>query len=211
MNYSEFKKASARADKAANDNTHYFSTHLAIPCAFLLFKLRMTPNQATFLFGVVGFCAGLSFWYEQFLLGWLLWRLHIVIDMADGSIARATKRFSDYADGFDKSIHIIVNTTVLIGLGMQSENLISINALLVAFYLYYLQNKIFSATRGGTVSFSIGKNIAKDLVSMEGFILMSCILSAVTEQLILNIIYAMFFVVLFVLKCRRMLEINADN
>ena len=78
------------------------------------------------------------------ILAYAMWRLHIIIDMADGNLARAKQIFSDYAVGFDRSNHIIINTTILLTPLYLSGNLLLANCLIIAFYLYYFFQEIFT-------------------------------------------------------------------
>ena len=61
-----------------------------------------------------GWCSAILLALGNPLLSYLMWRIHIIVDMADGTIARATKTFSKSADGFDRSNHIVINTSWLI-------------------------------------------------------------------------------------------------
>ena len=91
MKLQEFEKKTHRGNKLINDKLHFFSSKSAVIISFILFKLKFSANQVTFLFGLTGILSANLFLHKQFIIGYLLWRLHIIIDMADGNIARASK------------------------------------------------------------------------------------------------------------------------
>ena len=62
------------------------------------------------------------------ILAYVFWRLHIILDMADGAPARATGNFSPLATGFDRCNHIVVNTTVISAVAFQYGSVVSANA-----------------------------------------------------------------------------------
>ena len=131
MNFSNFRVSSARDDGLLNTKQHFFSSLFSNHVAFFLYKLGMSPNAVTFLFCLTGLCAAISFSSQSLVIGYLLWRLHIILDMADGDIARATKRYSLSANGFDKVNHILINLGVIFALSYIS----SINLFQIYFFV----------------------------------------------------------------------------
>lgn len=202
MNYNDFVLASSRDDKLANDRTHFFSSLVSNQVAFLLFKFGLTPNMATFLFLVVGICSGLSLIYENYILSYLLWRLHIIVDMADGIMARAMSKFSKSAMGFDRSNHIIINLLFLIGAAGNVTDAVQY-ALICPFLLSYLFSRNYFEKKQKTFDFSYKKIIIKNIVGLEGFVFF-CTIGRLafnvpnTEIFILT--YGLFFMILFLLK-----------
>ena len=171
MIFKEFIKASERNDKIANDNTHYFSTIFAKPISFFLYKIKLTPNFVTFLFLIAGIFSGIFFFFNYPILGYIFWRLHIILDMADGSIARATKNYSIFADGFDKSNHILINTLILLVSVNSINNIYITYFILVSFYLYYLFDRFYFTKKSETRHFSLIMNCFKDFISLELYFL----------------------------------------
>lgn len=207
MNYSEFLKRSKRSDVGVNNKLHFFSSTLSPITAYMLYKAGMSANGATALFGLMGIASAVMFYLEFFLAGYLLFRLHIIIDMADGAIARAKQQFSQYADGYDKINHILINVSVILALSKNNDDY-SVMILLPIFLVYYLFSKLFVIYPKGVHagSASLKKVIAKNILSFEGYILLMCLNSicdAVSPDSI-NILYASFFVSLIFLKFRHM-------
>ena len=137
MNFSSFKAASIRKDAPANDKAHFFSRYFSVQTAYLCYRLGMSPNHVTALFLIVGIAAGAAFYFNMALLGYALWRLHLILDMADGNLARAREQFSPNAVGYDRSNHIVINTTVLLAPLCSSGSILLANALVAAFFLHY--------------------------------------------------------------------------
>ena len=205
MIYNEFKSAASRADSQSNDNVHFLSRHLATPVAFLCYRLGLTPNQITSLFCIVGFFCGVLFYLKMPLVAYLFWRFHIVLDMADGSVARATKTFSKNAKGFDRSNHIIINTTVLMSLLSGVESFIVANALIITFYLYYFFSRNYEINTDSVQYFSVSKNLVKNIFSLEGYILSMAItiwFEANFLTIPIALFYSLTFIGLFFFKLR---------
>lgn len=209
MNYSEFKSKSERKDANINDKLHFFSSYFKSLIAFILYKSGASANMATAIFGIVGLVASVSFYSEYFILGYFLFRLHIIIDMADGSIARAKQQFSGYADGYDKVNHILVNTSVILALSKHADYYTTLIVLPV-FLVYYLFPKLFAQyPKGVNVVFnSTLKSLLKNVLAFEGFILVH-VLNGFFQQdysSIINLVYAVLFILLSIAKYRYMLR-----
>lgn len=211
MDYIEFIKKSKRSDSVLNNKLHFLSSKLSNITAFILYKFGFSANMATLLFGIVGIVSGISFYFEYYLIGYILFRIHIIIDMADGTIARANKQFSDYADGFDKVNHIIVNVSIILALA-KSSSYETIMLLLPIFLVYYLFTKLFKKYPKGvhTSSNSLIKVIIKNLFSFEGYIIAMCLnLSfSMGQQDLINYFYTVLFLILIIMKSKYMVSNN---
>lgn len=88
MNYPELMEASRR-----------FRSKLLAPLGRFLLKLKITPNQLTFLSFLSGLAAAYFLFQNPFFFA-LFVLLHILIDNIDGVLARLTKPtlFGDYFD-----------------------------------------------------------------------------------------------------------------
>ena len=207
MRYPEFKKRSARKDISANDRAHFFSSQFGTPVAYVCYLFRLSPNNVTLVFCLVGLASAILLAKGYALFAYLAWRLHIILDIADGTIARATEVYSKSALGFDRSNHIIINTTILFAPAYLLEiSYYSLNLLIVTFYLYYFFSRNYYENRQSTSDLSIIKNIIKNIIGLEGFIFSVCLciwleLSDLLEYIVL--VYSMFFLGMFLLKLRR--------
>lgn len=199
MKLQEFEKKTHRGNKLINDKLHFFSSKSSVIISFILFKLNFSANQVTFLFGLAGILSANLFLHKQFIIGYLLWRLHIIIDMADGNIARASKKFNIFAPSIDKITHVLVNTFVfgvLIILPSSisaNQNLIILAILLLPFYLIYmLFNKITDSDSALSYDYSkIKKNqflfiLIRNISTQEGLIFACSLLGFIKKYEYLN-------------------------
>lgn len=169
----------------------------------MFFKMGASPNFVTWVFLLVGCSCPAFVWTGHPVLAFLMWRFHIIIDMADGTLARATQNFSRAADGFDRSNHIIINTSVLIATTHLVDNDFVLSVILISFYLTYFFSRNYYLGKRQTYSFNLVKNIAKDLVGLEGYLFFTCALQyigASSGQLFLSCLYSCFFITLYFLK-----------
>ena len=205
MNYIKFIENASRKDAPANDMAHYFSHHFSERVAFMFFKVGASPNFVTWVFLFLGCSCAAFVWTGHPVLAFLMWRFHIIIDMADGTLARATQKFSSAADGFDRSNHIIINTAVLIASTQAFENDFIVLCLLVSFYLMYLFSRNYYTSKMQTYNFSLFKNFIKDAVGIEGYLFFTLVLqsfSFTSAQIFISSLYACFFLILYVVKLR---------
>lgn len=96
------------------------------------------------------------------------------MDMADGTVARATKVFSKSAMGFDRTNHIIINTSLIIFLAQTSASFLAINFFLTMFYINYLFSRNYYIEKKQTIKFSMPKILLKNIIGLEGFIFIFC-------------------------------------
>lgn len=214
MTYSEFKEASRRGDSNANDTAHFFSQSFAAPMGYLLYRFGMSPNQITLLFLVVGFASALAIYWQMPVLCYFLWRTHIVLDMADGTVARATKNFSNSATGFDRSNHIIINTSLLFGSLSTENSLVAVNFVVCAFYLNYFFSRNYFVEKQATRQFSLAQTLAKNAIGLEGYIAVSCLLMFLgfaDLQIWCAVAYGGFFLLLFLRKLHLFTSAGADT
>ena len=209
MKYKEFKQASNRVDSPANNLTHYFSHYFAVPVAFLCHRFGLTPNQVTGLFLGVGCLSGVALYFQQGILAYILWRLHLILDMADGSLARATRTFSANAVGFDRSNHIVINTTVLLGTVATTGNIILANILMASFFLHYFFNRNYVKDKVSTQYLSLPISFIRHLLGIEGFIAIGAVLLSfgMLDYIhLLALSYSITFALLFFVKLHRHLK-----
>jgi hypothetical protein len=95
------------------------------PLAFFLvkgiYRTNITPNQITMVSLLVGILAGVSFGFGRrstILLGGLLFGLSIVLDCADGQLARLKKNGTRLGRILDGLVDYIVSGAVYLGIGI---------------------------------------------------------------------------------------------
>lgn len=205
MKYSQFRSASVRSDGSANNRVHFFSHFFSTECAYLFFRLGLTPNAVTFLFLILGCLSAFSFHAGFPIIAYALWRLHIIVDMADGTVARATGVYSKSADGFDKSNHIVINMSVIFATGIVFNNYFVLLLLTISFLLSYNFSRNYFAKKTQTANFSLVKNVVKSSIGLEGYILVSVVISIVNTQelqIYFALTYSFFFFIIYLMKLR---------
>ncbi len=115
---SEVKLRGGRANSAANDKLHFFSSRFSIYFSFIFINLGMSANQVTLTFFVMGLSSVFFFANDMsfFLLGYLFWRLHIIFDLCDGDVARYNKTFSINGAYWDYMIHSVLYPMVYLAI-----------------------------------------------------------------------------------------------
>jgi len=209
MKYSDFKKSCVRSDASANDVTHFFSRWFAVPAAYLCFRLGLSPNQVTGLFLLFGVLSGVTLYLGMGLAAYLFWRLHMILDMADGSLARATKLFSPNAVGFDRSNHIVINTTILLAPIVSFGSIAMANVLTASFFLHYFFYRNYSKEKGETQQLSLFVSFVRHALGIEGYVAVNVLLVIASLEryaLYVAAVYSMFFMLLFFIKLYRQIR-----
>ena len=134
----------------------YFFIPLAWPITFLFVNLGVSPNQATLIRLVTHIIAYLFILLGNFLLGYILIYLAIILDCVDGQIARTTNRATFFGKFFDGWLDCLFEISfiffVSLAISTKDENIINI-ALLAA-----LMNALLWIT---LLRFSLNKNNGK--------------------------------------------------
>ena len=192
MNYLTFKSKSTRNDVNKNNKLHFLSSIVSVRIAYILYRLGLSANSVTFIFGFLGLCSSWLYFYNFPLLGYLFWRLHIIFDMADGNIARATKNFNIYAKVVDKMTHILINIMLVTSLFLRIDsfsqdinNLKLFIPFLSLYTIYFLFDVISSSIdfeyylRLSSRRFLV---IIKNICTQEGLILIITILFIINKS-----------------------------
>ena len=110
--FKEVVNKSKRANNEANSKLHWFSSKFSSYTSYFLIRIGVSADQATILFFLIGLTGSLLYISVSPLitfLGYILWRLHIIIDMSDGDIARFNRSFSIRGSYWDAVIHSVLN------------------------------------------------------------------------------------------------------
>lgn len=101
-----------RKNAEANNKLHWFSSKFSIYFSYFFLKLKLSADQVTIIFFSVGLLGSILYSFDSLMMsviGYTLFRLHIIIDMSDGDVARFNKSFSIRGAYWDAVIHSIVN------------------------------------------------------------------------------------------------------
>ena len=107
----EVKNRAKRENDWANRQLHPIAARVSIYFSWVFINLGFSPNTVTILFFLVGLVGGFlmlinSLW--AILTAYILWRLHIIIDVSDGEVARFTQKFSINGAYWDYMIHAVL-------------------------------------------------------------------------------------------------------
>ncbi len=212
LTYREFKSLNRRDNQEKNEINHFFGKYFVNFAAYFFYRLNLSPNQVTCIFILVGIIGGILGSFGFFVTAYILWRLHIIIDMADGSIARVTKVFSDFGDPLDKIGHHIIYPIYWVGFSYSSGLLELFPVLTILFItiassqwtLKHLYKDRFLMTKGT----SYPKRIVANIMGVEGFLIL--IIIYVYTNLLNSLYLILFFIasnlILFIYKLYHLLK-----
>ena len=204
MSFKEFREQCGRHDAATNQKNHFFSSIFAPAVGYLLYRTGFSPNKATMVFGLVGVVAAICLWSGNALVAYLLWRLHVICDMADGNIARATGEYSELAEGYDKSLHTLINTGFLLAALSHTSEPLAGSLILITFQLSYNFSRNFTIKPSSYVNYdSMPKVLAKNFIGLEGFIFFACVgvfFDSSTMVIYTCYVYGFAFMLIFFIK-----------
>lgn len=197
--FNSVKKRIRREDYLKNNRIHWFSSKLSPYFSYFFIRLKLSADQVTILFFVTGFTGALisiSASTLSYFITYLLWRLHIIIDMSDGDVARFNQSFSHRGKYWDSLIHSVLNPLysllIPVGIYFKTNDLIflflaillmfSQHILLASKYNFHADQNTSNSGNNNTIqSDSIKRKILKilsEILGMEGYILSTIILSS---------------------------------
>ena len=224
----EVKKRSLRDNDQNNRKVMFLATRLSIYFSWLFVNLGITANQVTIIFFLVGLLGSILIFKLSLLyifFGYILYRLHIILDVSDGEVARFTQKFSINGAYWDYMIHAILYPLYFFGMTTavyyEYDNVIFLFigtvAVLVTSLMLATKNNYFRAKFFNNDSYSDWKklntkvsnkkftlfNLISLMVSFEGlFILYIGCFFIKSEFLyyILFITYILFFTLISIVK-----------
>jgi phosphatidylglycerophosphate synthase len=96
--------------------TKYFYRKFSRPTARFLNKLKLKPNQVTFISFILGILSGFIFYYKAYIVGLIVLFISEVLDCADGDLARLQKKVSKKGEFIDSFLDRIVEVAIFYGL-----------------------------------------------------------------------------------------------
>jgi archaetidylinositol phosphate synthase len=95
------------------------------PVAEVFIRLKITPNQISFLALIAGSVCAWLFFLHEYLLGSLALLVSAIFDLIDGSVARKTGAHTNFGAVFDWIVDKYVDAIVLLGIGLAGIPIIS--------------------------------------------------------------------------------------
>ena len=105
------KKKSLKKNQKDFQNNFYFSSKFSIYFTYIFVNLKISPNQVTFIFFLFGFLGAILLYFNtafSIILSFIFYRLHVIIDLCDGEVARFTKLYSLNGTYYDYMIHSVL-------------------------------------------------------------------------------------------------------
>ena len=89
---------------------------------------------------------------------------------------------------------------------------VPLSLLIITFYLYYFFDRNYIKEKAQSKSYSILKNIVKNIISLEGFVLVACASTFFNSDYYINILifYSLGFLSLYLLKLKIFIEGNSS-
>ena len=115
----EVKLKGRKRNEVKNKRLHFFGSLFSIYFSWLFINCRLSANAVTGLFFLTGLCSTAFFLNSDLvfvIIGYSLWRLHIIFDICDGEVARFTKKFSINGAYWDYMIHSILYPLVYVSI-----------------------------------------------------------------------------------------------
>ena len=189
-----------RSNSAANDRLHWFSSKFSIYFSFLFLRLGFSADFVTAIFFILGLVGAILISYDSVIftfVAYVFWRLHIIVDMSDGDVARYNNSFSIRGAYWDAVIHSILNPLYFMSVAysffIQFENSsflvigglasLSMSVLLGVKNNYYkakfFNKEVFnSVANDNSVNSSVLYKlffISSEILGMEGFIFLTIV------------------------------------
>ena len=202
LTYKEVKERSRRPDSTMNNRIHWFAHRFSSYFTYVFLRLNMSADAVTIVFFMVGLSGAICTYFGGTMwciLGYILWRMHVIIDMSDGDVARFHQSFSHRGKYWDSMIHSILNPLYcfLIPFGIFDRTadlrflylaillLFSQSILLATKYTYPKSGKTIpnqqddsQFDKNESIS-SFVKRQASEIIGMEGFVLISLLTATV--------------------------------
>jgi phosphatidylglycerophosphate synthase len=221
VSLNEVKLKSRRKNDVGHKSLYFFASRFSIYFSWLFINLRLSPNVVTGIFFIIGLCGTFLFLSSNSVLimvAYGLWRLHLIIDLCDGEVARFSKKFSINGAYWDYMIHSILYpltyASICIALFTKFDNnlclfLATLGAIMVGQTLAvknnYYRAMLFDGQKldhnKGTLRESNLKsnltNIFVGIANFEGFLLFYLILSIADSSSSTFLVFLLIFIMSF--------------
>lgn len=181
--FHEISSKFKRKDYLSNNQIHWFSHRVSPYLSYILIRLRVSADLATILFLISGLVG--AFLVLNPITSYLLWRLHILLDMSDGDIARFNNSFSKRGKYWDRLNHSIINPLYCLTISFSYYEVFQdMSILLAGLALIFAQNLLMNAKyfypdtlETSSLRYSTNmisswvRNVILDLLGMEGILL----------------------------------------
>lgn len=119
IKFNEVKALTKKQNQKEFEDLFYFSHRFSHIFTYFFINLSITPNQVTGIFFLAGLLSCLLFISPEIIyiiFAFIFWRLHIILDLCDGEVARYTKQYSFNGAYWDYMIHTVLYPLCFIGI-----------------------------------------------------------------------------------------------
>jgi phosphatidylglycerophosphate synthase len=120
---SEVRRRCRRHNHEDNKKTMFFSSRVSVYITYLVARTSITADQVTYMFMVAGILAAGAMYMPLSwapLLSFLLYRIHVVLDVVDGEVARFRGTSSSRGAYLDFMTHYFVYAVMAFGCGVNA-------------------------------------------------------------------------------------------
>ncbi|VAW76713.1 hypothetical protein MNBD_GAMMA12-3539 [hydrothermal vent metagenome] len=223
INLNEVKSRAARKNSHNNNRLHFFASNFSIYFSWFFINMGMSANQVTVVFFITGLLGSfflLSSDMLFILIGYMLWRLHIIFDLCDGDVARFRQEFSINGAYWDYMIHSIlyplffvsISFSLYVNYGNVYFLYIAMFGSIVVSQMLSVKNNYYRAmlfnnikhdpdlgkNNQNNASFAL-KNAVFTALSFEGFLFLYLIFNLFFDRPIYFIFLLCFYILIFAL------------
>jgi len=208
ISLSEVREKTRRPNAETNNRIHWFSSKFSVYFSYFFINIGLSADRVTNLFLLAGVVGAIYVKYP--VISYLLWRLHIILDMSDGDIARFNQTYSIRGKYWDALNHSIINPAYCFFIGLNFYNkyddvlYLYLSASMMFAQSFILNSKYFIEADHSEIRFRLSsnmiltrvKNIIVDMAGMEGLLLI-LVLSADYHSKFTSFLIMISYVVTF--------------
>ena len=209
ISLSEVREKTRRSNADTNNRIHWFSSKFSVYFSYFFINIGLSADRVTNLFLLAGVVGAIYVKYP--VISYLLWRLHIILDMSDGDIARFNQTYSIRGKYWDALNHSIINPGYCFFIGLNFYNkyddvfYLYLGASMMFAQSFILNSKYFIESDHSEIRFRFSsnmtltrvKNIIVDMAGMEGLLLILVLFADYHSKLTSYIIMISFVVIFF--------------
>ena len=178
----EVREKTKRSNAVINNRIHWFSSKLSIYFSYFFINIGLSADRITNLFLLTGVVGAIYVNYP--VISYLLWRLHIILDMSDGDVARFNQSFSIRGKYWDRINHSLINPGYCFFVGLNFYNkydydlFLYLGVMMMFLQSFVINSKYFIESDYSAINLRFSnnliisrlKNIIIDMIGMEGLL-----------------------------------------
>lgn len=188
-----------------NKEIHFFSSIFA--SKFINFSLnnKISANTVSYLMilsGLISLLLILVFGKSIFIffISYIFFRIHVFLDFCDGKIALLTRTFNKKIEYFDKLVHLMLSTTFVYILFVESLSYLLLLPVISLFFFHYSKfiqkNKSHHFRKKIVLSNKIQlQTLLTNLFNIEGLLFLNLMLSIIGNIYISSLFFDYYFLI----------------